>query len=155
MSQSDQNSDEELRSPSINALSSERDVLIQGNSPKHVDSGKPTHTIYVYLLSMFAALGGFLFGYDTGVVSGAMLPLAEEFSLSDLWKELVVSITIAAAIIGTIIGGFLNDKCGRKPVLLICSAVFTAGAVVMGVSRSKEVLLLGRAIVGLGIGKYI
>jgi SP family myo-inositol transporter-like MFS transporter 13 len=153
MSENDQTSDEEARVSSGGAVPSEEDVLIQQNGSK--DGGTPTYTIYVYLLSTFAALGGFLFGYDTGVVSGAMLPLTEEFSLTDRWKEFLVSITIGTAIVGTVIGGVLNDKIGRRPVLLICSAVFTSGAVVMGVSNSKEVLLLGRGIVGFGIGKDI
>ena len=102
----------------------------------------------IYLLSV----GGFLFGYDTGVVSGAMLKVDESFSLKPVWHELIVSVTIAAAAISAILAGPLTDFLGRRPVLLIASLVFTIGAVVMGVSPNKYVLLFGRVIVGIGIG---
>ncbi|EDO46902.1 predicted protein [Nematostella vectensis] len=109
-------------------------------------------TLYVYMLTFFAAIGGFLFGYDTGVVSGAMILISEVFHLSDFWHELIVSGTIGTAIVGAVLGGILNDSLGRKPVLVLCSGVFTAGAVVMGVAGTKHVLLVGRLVIGLGIG---
>ncbi|KAK3711146.1 hypothetical protein QZH41_020717 [Actinostola sp. cb2023] len=137
--------------PSINneeatePTATEKAVLIH-----HI--AEPQHTGYIYLLACFAALGGFLFGYDTGVISGAMLLLVREFSLSQEWQELIVSITIATAIVGALLAGFMNDRLGRKPILWICSGVFTTGAVLMAVSKTKHVLLLGRAVVGIGIG---
>lgn len=107
---------------------------------------------YVYFLTVFAAIGGFLFGYDTGVVSGAMILIKQEFHLSSFWQELIVSATIGTAILGSLFGGFLNQRFGRKPMLIVSGLVFTVGAVVMGVAHSREVLLIGRLIVGLGIG---
>lgn len=107
---------------------------------------------FVYVLTFLAAIGGFLFGYDTGVVSGAMLLIHDEFNLNNLWHEMIVSATILAAWIFSLCGGFLSDFCGRKPVILIASFVFTLGAVVMGVSNDKITLLIGRIIVGVGIG---
>ncbi|KXJ09304.1 proton myo-inositol cotransporter [Exaiptasia diaphana] len=124
--------------------SSEREVLISHT--------RASSNFYVYLLTCFAAIGGFLFGYDTGVVSGAMLLLKTEFSLSQEWQELVVSITIGTAIFGAVVAGYITDKLGRRPFLWICSAIFTAGAVLMAVAESRDILVLGRAIVGLGIG---
>lgn len=59
---------------------------------------------YVYLLSFLSAIGGFLFGYDTGVVAGATLPIKDEFHFNDVWKELFVSIT-----------GLWNDDYPSKP----------------------------------------
>ena len=96
--------------------------------------------------------GGFLFGYDTGVVSGAMLLVDKEFFLTPLWHELIVGVTIGCAALAAAMAGFLCDLLGRKPVLLIASIVFTMGAILMGVSVNKYMLLAGRAIVGLGIG---
>lgn len=101
---------------------------------------------------MCSIVGGFLFGYDTGVVSGAMLLANKEFSLIPLWHELIVSVTIGAAAIAAAVAGVLCDLMGRKPVLLIAASVFTVGAVLMGASVNKEMLLGGRVIVGLGIG---
>lgn len=109
-------------------------------------------TIYVWLLSFFAAIGGFLFGYDTGVISGAMLLLKDEFDLTSLWQEVIVSVTIGAAFISALLGGFLNDKFGRKIVTILASFVFTAGAVVLAFSYNVTMLVSGRVIIGIGIG---
>ena len=104
-------------------------------------------------LTIFAALGGFLFGYDTGVISGALIPLSRHFSLDDLWKELIVGATVGAAIFGAVSGGWFNDKFGRKLVLIASSLVFGIGAAVMAAAPGKETLLIGRIIVGVAIGK--
>ncbi|CAJ1056132.1 proton myo-inositol cotransporter-like isoform X1 [Xyrichtys novacula] len=107
---------------------------------------------FVYLLAFFSALGGFLFGYDTGVVSGAMLLLKKEMNLDTLWQELLVSSTVGAAAISALSGGFLNGWFGRRICILLASFIFTVGGVTMGVAPNKEVLLVGRITVGLGIG---
>ncbi|XP_076313507.1 proton myo-inositol cotransporter-like [Tachypleus tridentatus] len=107
---------------------------------------------YMYLLTLLSAIGGFLFGYDTGVVSGAMILLRDYFSLNHVWQELIVSITIGGAWAFSLVAGILSDKLGRKPVILIASVVFTAGAIVMGFSVTREMLLVGRLTVGIGIG---
>lgn len=109
---------------------------------------------FVYTLAFFAAIGGFLFGYDTGVVSGAMLLLQPEFELDSVWEEMVVSATILFAAIFALVGGPLNDKIGRKAVTVVASLVFTGGAVLLGVAQNKVMLLAGRSILGVGIGKF-
>ncbi|XP_039512627.1 solute carrier family 2 member 13b isoform X2 [Pimephales promelas] len=107
---------------------------------------------FVYTLAFFSALGGFLFGYDTGVVSGAMLLLKREMNLSSLWQELLVSITVGAAAVSALAGGFLNGLFGRRICILLASFIFSAGGVILSLAHSKEVLLCGRLTVGLGIG---
>uniref|UniRef100_H3D887 Proton myo-inositol cotransporter n=1 Tax=Tetraodon nigroviridis TaxID=99883 RepID=H3D887_TETNG len=107
---------------------------------------------FVYVLAFFSALGGFLFGYDTGVVSGAMLPLKKEMNLSNLWQELLVSSTVGAAAISSLSGGYLNGWLGRRICILIASFIFSVGGAILGLAPNKEVLLLGRVTVGLGIG---
>ncbi|XP_062438467.1 proton myo-inositol cotransporter [Rhea pennata] len=107
---------------------------------------------FVYVVSVFSALGGFLFGYDTGVVSGALLLLKRELNLDALWQELLVSSTVGAAALSALAGGVLNGLCGRRPCILLASCLFTAGAGVLAAARDKETLLAGRVVVGLGIG---
>ncbi|XP_067292269.1 solute carrier family 2 member 13b isoform X2 [Pseudorasbora parva] len=107
---------------------------------------------FVYTLAFFSALGGFLFGYDTGVVSGAMLLLKREMNLSSLWQELLVSITVGAAAVSALAGGYLNGLFGRRICILLASFIFSAGGIILSVAKSKEVLLCGRLTVGLGIG---
>ena len=107
---------------------------------------------FLLALTFFSALGGFLFGYDTGVVSGAMLKIRKDFNLSAVYQELIVSMTIAGAAIAALTAGPLSDLFGRRPVLLLASFVFTIGAIVMSAAPSPLVLLIGRFIVGVGVG---
>uniref|UniRef100_A0A8C9SAL3 Proton myo-inositol cotransporter n=1 Tax=Scleropages formosus TaxID=113540 RepID=A0A8C9SAL3_SCLFO len=107
---------------------------------------------FVYILVVFSALGGFLFGYDTGVVSGAMLLLKKEMNLSAMWQEVLVSSSVGAAALSALAGGFLNGLFGRRVCILLASSVFSTGAVVLSAAPNKEVLLVGRVIVGVGLG---
>ncbi|XP_028998310.2 proton myo-inositol cotransporter-like [Betta splendens] len=108
---------------------------------------------FVYVLAVFSALGGFLFGYDTGVISGAMLLLKRELELSALWQEVLISSTVAAAALSALLGGFLNGLFGRRVCILLASFFFTVGGIVLSTAPGKEVLLTGRLIVGVGLGK--
>ncbi|XP_065147264.1 solute carrier family 2 member 13b isoform X1 [Paramisgurnus dabryanus] len=116
---------------------------------KSVQYGTPC---FVYILAGFSALGGFLFGYDTGVVSGAMLLLKKKMNLSSLWQELLVSVTVGAAALSALAGGYLNGVFGRRICILLASFIFSAGGVILSAAPNKEVLLFGRLIVGLGLG---
>lgn len=107
---------------------------------------------FVLKLTVTSALGGFLFGYDTGVVSGAMLLIVDDFSLTDVQQEIIVSITIAAAVTAALVGGPGMERCGRRPVILLAAIIFTVGAIMLAASRTYETLVFGRLIVGLGIG---
>ena len=108
---------------------------------------------FVLNLTFIAAIGGLLFGYDTGVIAGANLFLENTFEgITDEEKELIVSIAVAAAAVGSIVGGPLSDHMGRRPTVLIADLMFTAGAVVMAIAPSIAVLVVGRLIVGFGVG---
>ena len=109
--------------------------------------------LYVYYMTCIATIGGLLFGYDTGIVSGSMLLIGDNWKLSNIWKEGIVSATVGAAAIFALVAGFLTDLIGRKKVVMLASVVFTAGAVVMGAAPGKEVLIVGRLTVGAGIGR--
>lgn len=134
----------------------ERELLLPqkpgGSNGISVNTSRGSGTGFLYVLTVFAALGGFLFGYDTGVVSGAMIRVREWFGLDSTWQELIVSVTIAAAAIAAALGGPFSDLLGRRITVLIASIVFTVGAVVMGVAPDEWVLLIGRIVVGFGIG---
>lgn len=121
----------------------------EGSLPKPPSSSPQA---FVLTLCVFSALGGFLFGYDTGVVSGAMLLLKQDMNLSALWQELLVSSTVAAAAVAALCGGPLNGTLGRRRCILLASAIFSLGGFVLSLAPNKEVLLVGRITVGLGIG---
>lgn len=109
-------------------------------------------TFYVYYITCCATMGGLLFGYDTGIISGSMLLLEVNFQLSTIWKELIVSATVGAAAVFALIAGNLTDWLGRKKVVMFASVLFTAGAVVMAMAPGKEILLVGRMVSGTGLG---
>jgi len=114
----------------------------------YVVKGEPL----IYTLTALSCIGGFLFGYDTGVISGAMVQIADKFELSDWQQELVVSITVAGALVAAVFSGPTSDYFGRRPVILISSVVFAVGSLLMAFAESYDILLVGRFIVGLGVG---
>jgi SP family myo-inositol transporter-like MFS transporter 13 len=107
---------------------------------------------YLFAATALSAIGGFLFGYDTGVVSGAMLIIHDEWGLQSWEEELAVSVTIAFAIVGALAGGRCNEFFGRKKTIVASGAIFVAGSVALGLAGNFPVLLVGRSVVGVAIG---
>lgn len=110
---------------------------------------------YVLRLAFSAGIGGLLFGYDTGVISGALLYIRDDFDEVDkktYLQETIVSMAVAGAIVGAAIGGWLNDRHGRKPALLIGDLLFFVGAVIMAAANGPPLLIVGRIFVGFGVG---
>jgi MFS transporter, SP family, galactose:H+ symporter len=107
---------------------------------------------YVLLIASVAALGGLLFGYDTGVISGAILFISKDFSLDTRMAEFTISIVLIGCIGGAAAAGGLADRIGRRPTLLSAGLVFLVGAIVSALAPSEAILLVGRFVVGIGIG---
>jgi sugar porter (SP) family MFS transporter len=109
-------------------------------------------TNFVYIAASFAALGGLLFGYDTGVISGALIFIKREFGLTTAAEEIVVSGVLLGATIGAIVGGKAADRFGRRRVLLVTAAIFGIGALASAVAPSPAILIGSRVVLGLAIG---
>ncbi len=127
---------------------------MSGEAPPHKGSapvGTPNRR-FVYLAAAFAGLGGLLFGYDTGVVSGAELFFKNDFSLSVFTLEVIVSGVLAGAAVGALLGGWLADIFGRRTLLILTALIFAAGAILCAAATSPGILIVGRIIVGFGIG---
>jgi MFS transporter, SP family, galactose:H+ symporter len=107
---------------------------------------------FVFIAALFAALGGLLFGYDTGVISGALIFIKREFGLTTAAEEIVVSGVLLGATIGAIIGGKAADFFGRRKVLLATAAIFGIGAVASAIAPSPAILIVSRVLLGLAIG---
>lgn len=118
------------------------------NVAAELSKGRP----FVYVAAAFAGLGGLLFGYDTGVISGAELFFKNDFTLSVFALEVIVSGVLAGAAVGALAGGRLADLFGRRTLLIATALIFAAGAVVCAAAPSPNILIIGRIIVGLGIG---
>ena len=107
---------------------------------------------FVLLVASIAALGGLLFGYDTGVISGAILFISKQFALTTQMQELTVSIVLIGAIVGAGVAGGLADWIGRRITLLAAGLIFGVGALISAFAPVIGVLLAGRLIVGIAIG---
>ena len=107
---------------------------------------------FVTLISTVSALAGLLFGYDTGVISGAILFIKHDFALSTFHQEIVVSAVLLGAGLGALFGGRLADRLGRRAVLIGVGILFIIGAVWTALSPGMVLLALGRVIVGVAIG---
>ncbi len=109
-------------------------------------------TRFVFIAALFAALGGLLFGYDTGVISGALIFIKREFGLTTASEEIVVSGVLLGATIGAIVGGKAADFFGRRKVLLVTAAIFGIGALASAMAPSPAILIVSRVVLGLAIG---
>ncbi len=107
---------------------------------------------YVGLVSFVAAIGGLLFGFDTGVISGTIVGVVNDFQLNAWHEGFAVRNLIVACILGSIITGPLADRYGRKNLLIIAGFMFTLSAVLSGVPRNYWELIVARAIGGFGVG---
>jgi sugar porter (SP) family MFS transporter len=103
-------------------------------------------------VSFIAALGGVLYGYDMGIIAAAIIFVKQSFGLSTGMEELVVSIVLVGAMIGAMIGGPIADRIGRRATLIWAGIIFIAGSFLAPLSPSAAVLIVARAIIGLGIG---
>lgn len=107
---------------------------------------------YVVFASIVAGISGILFGYDTGVISGALIFLKKDFVLSPSEEGLIVSLLLFGAAVGALVIGSVSDKLGRKKLLLIISLLFIITS--FGISRSTSLseLYLYRFLLGISIG---
>jgi SP family galactose:H+ symporter-like MFS transporter len=106
----------------------------------------------VYLATAISALGGMLFGYDIGVISGAILFIKQDFSLSSGLEEIVVSSVLLGSLIGAAVGGILADRLGRRRLLIITAGAFGLGAVGAALAPGTVWLVAARVAAGTAIG---
>ncbi len=109
---------------------------------------RPTgRTIY-----FFGALGGLLFGYDTGVISGALLFIPNTFKLSPFLQGAIVAALLLGAMVGAACAGRLSDRLGRRLLIIIAAIVFTVGSLLAALAPSVAMLVAARFIIGLAVG---
>jgi SP family sugar:H+ symporter-like MFS transporter len=104
------------------------------------------------LVYFFGALGGLLFGYDTGVISGAILFISQELRLTPFLEGLVVASLLLGAAAGAASAGPLSDRLGRRNLIIIAAILFTVGAIGAALAPNVGVLVLFRVVLGLGVG---
>jgi sugar porter (SP) family MFS transporter len=107
---------------------------------------------FVYYAVAIAALGGLLFGYDTGVISGAILFITKQFSLSSTMEEIVVSAVLVGAIVGASMGGAMTDRFGRRGLIIVAGLIFIASSLGTALAPSVPFLIAARVVSGIAIG---
>jgi SP family galactose:H+ symporter-like MFS transporter len=116
------------------------------------DKSKGEVKPFVYVAVGIAAVGGLLFGYDTGVISGAILFITKQFSLSATMEEIVVASVLVGAIVGAVLGGALSNRFGRRKLILLAAVIFTVSAMGTALAPGVGWLIAGRIVSGLAIG---
>lgn len=106
----------------------------------------------VVIIALVAAISGMLYGYDTGVISWALLQLTDDFNLSKGWQQVVAASILLGAIIGALTCSWLSDLRGRRGTLLMLAAVFIVGALWCAEASDSVVLSLGRLVLGFAVG---
>ncbi|KZT36909.1 sugar transporter [Sistotremastrum suecicum HHB10207 ss-3] len=136
----------------------QRDIALGGISEAAVIvEGEERTTRFVWLLAFACSISGLLFGYDTGVISGALVTIGDDLGapgsqLSSLQKELITSATTLGALVGSLISGILSDYSGRKPVISLADLIFIIGAIAQSLSHTVRAMIAGRFLIGLGVG---
>lgn len=107
---------------------------------------------FIFLITLIAALGGFLFGFDMAVVSGIIEPVKQQYGLSASQEGVFVSSALLGCIVGVAFSGYLSDKAGRKKVLFVAAALFLVSAIGFSFSAAYPVLIFFRILAGMGVG---
>jgi sugar porter (SP) family MFS transporter len=107
---------------------------------------------FVFVAVGIAAVGGLLFGYDTGVISGAILFIKKQFSLSSTMEELVVSSVLVGAVLGAALGGALTARFGRRKLIILAGIIFTAAAFGTALAPTIPLLIAAMVVSGIAIG---
>ena len=108
--------------------------------------------LYVILISLVAALGGLLFGFDTAVISGTLNFIQPYFGLSEAALGWTVSSLLFGCIGGVLIAGKAGDRYGRRKVLMLAALLFLFSAVGSAAAQSLSVFVIARVIGGLAVG---
>ncbi len=114
--------------------------------------GSASSRVTVVLTAAVAALGGAIFGYDTSVISGAMLFLRTDFHLTDVQLEFAVGIALAGALVGAALAGYSTDRWGRRWMLLLTAVGFGVFSVLSGLAVGLVSFSIARFFVGMCIG---
>ncbi|OLN89792.1 Myo-inositol transporter 1-like protein 3 [Colletotrichum chlorophyti] len=134
------------------AVHIEQSDVAQPSFDDSIEDTEPSKA--VWLITFTVAMGGFLFGYDTGVISAVLVSLKSDLGheLSSSEQELITSITSGGALIGALIAGLPADRYGRKLGIYIGCTLFLVGTIIQAAAFTVAQMTVGRFVVGLGVG---
>jgi MFS family permease len=131
------------------AVVSNMDEQVNVSSSTTASSSRPSN--FVIQVTSIASLGGILFGYDLGVISGALPQLKATFDLTNSQQELAVSILYLGGGLGATVGGSICDLFGRKRAILMTDVWFLIGSLILYAAPTFQVVVLGRIVLGFAI----
>ena len=106
----------------------------------------------IIVMCVVATTGGFLYGFDTAVIAGALPQISRMWDLTSVQEGTLASAILAGGMIGSLVGGGLADRFGRRSIMMGTAAIFVVGAFWCGLASSLSVLIAGRALLGLAVG---
>ncbi|WP_127126260.1 sugar porter family MFS transporter [Pseudoflavitalea rhizosphaerae] len=107
---------------------------------------------YILGISFISALGGYLFGFDFAVISGALPFLQKQFELNQYWEGFATGSLAIGAIAGCLIAAAVSDKYGRKKGLMIAASIFMVSSIAMALAGDRNFFIFSRAIAGVSVG---
>jgi sugar porter (SP) family MFS transporter len=119
---------------------------------KNIESTPSSRKRFSYFIMFFAGLGGLLYGYDIGVISGALEFLQKDIKLTENELSLIVGAVLYGGAVSILITGPLADLFGRKKIIIFAAVIFIAGVLMLATANSYHMVLCGRLILGVGIG---
>jgi sugar porter (SP) family MFS transporter len=106
----------------------------------------------VVVVALVSAVSGMLYGYDTGIISGALLQITKDFGIAEGWKQVIAASILLGAVIGALTCSRLSERRGRKGTLVMLAVVFAIGSLWCALSPNPVVLSLGRIVLGFAVG---
>lgn len=124
-----------------------------GRGAEHDDTGDAASG-NILRVALVAALGGLLYGYDTGVISGTLPQITEDYGIDShgVLAELITALILAGAVVGALAMGYLSHRIGRKKSIVIVAAIFAVGVLLCAVSPNPTSLMISRFFLGLAVG---
>ena len=107
---------------------------------------------FMIVVASVAAVGGFLYGYDTGIISGALLSISTEFRLDARMQEIVAAAILVGATVGGLGCGWFSDRFGRRMAIITVAGIFTVGALAASLAPNAVALVAARVVLGLAVG---
>ncbi|MCZ9346241.1 MFS transporter, partial [Streptomyces sp. TRM76130] len=120
--------------------------------PAPVDDAQPAVRRRLRLITLVATFGGLLFGYDTGVINGALPYMTEDLGLTPVTEGMVTSSLLLGAALGAITGGRISDDRGRRRGILLLAVLFFVGALSCTLAPTTEIMIVARFVLGLAVG---
>jgi sugar porter (SP) family MFS transporter len=116
------------------------------------EQSPPSLTGSMLATALVSAVAGLLYGYDTGIISGALLQISDEFSIGHNTEQVITASILAGAVIGALSGSIMSERLGRKRTILVISAVFVVGTLASSLAPGPWPLAAGRVVLGFAVG---